>query len=164
MEVRDLCASRDHAAAVTGLFARAADYVRLETGAEPDAATVDRFLAGAPPSANPSASVRLGLFAADGTLAGIAELAFGFPEVADAYLGLLLLDPAFRGRGHGHGLLAEAKERARARRRTPSRRGPRCQPPRPRFLGARGLRLGAHPARRALRRGAPHRAPPRPGA
>lgn len=114
MPVRILDPVRDRAA-VAGLYARAADYVRLESGADPDEATVSAFFTGTPPGGDPAASAKLGLFDADGALAGIADLGFGFPEPDDAFLGLLLLDPARRGHGLGPLLLAAAIARARAR-------------------------------------------------
>ncbi len=100
--------------AVAALFARAADYVRLATGADPDAATVTDFFTDAPPGGDAAASAKLGLFTGE-TLAGIADLGFGFPEPGDAYLALLLLDPACRGLGLGPRLLAAVADRARAR-------------------------------------------------
>lgn len=102
-------------AAVADLYARAADYVRLERGAGPDAAMVDAFFTDHPPGTDPAEAVKLGLFFADGTLAGIADLAFGFPAPDDAFLGLLLLDAAHRGRGLGRRLLSEVEARVRAR-------------------------------------------------
>lgn len=111
--IRPIEAARD-GAAVRALFAAAADYVDLIEGRPPDAATLADFWQGAPPGADPAATLRLGLFEA-GALAGVAELAFGFPEPADAYLGLMLLVPAARGRGLGRRLLAEVTAAARAR-------------------------------------------------
>jgi GNAT superfamily N-acetyltransferase len=101
-------------AAVADLFARAADYVWLESGKAPDAGTVAGFFTDVPPGGDLAASAKLGLFET-GVLAGIADLGFGFPEPEDAYLGLLLLDPARRGLGLGPLLLAEAKAIARDR-------------------------------------------------
>jgi GNAT superfamily N-acetyltransferase len=113
VEIRDLDPARDRAA-VAGLYARAADYVRLESGREPDDGLADAFFAEVPPGGDRAASSKLGLFV-DGGLAGIADLGFGFPAQDDAFLGLLLLAPAWRGRGLGRLLLEAAKERARAR-------------------------------------------------
>ncbi len=105
-------------AAVADLYARAADYVLLETGAPPDATTVEDFLSGAPPGGNPATSVRLGAEGPQGLL-GLAEMAFGYPAPRDAYIGLLLLDPAARGRGLGpqmlHRLTAIARDRGAER-------------------------------------------------
>lgn len=98
--------------AVADLFARASDYVVLETGAPPDASTLDDFFQGAPPGKDPAAGLRLGTGM---PLQGIADLAFGYPEPADAYVGLLLLDPAARGLGLGHAMVNELAARAQAR-------------------------------------------------
>lgn len=105
---------------VRGLFKRAADYVRLESGHDPDTGTLDNFFNGYPPGGNPEESLRLGIFLpalvpVDDGLAGIAELAFDYPKPRDAFLGLMLLDPAVRGRGVGTRFLAAIIDAARAR-------------------------------------------------
>jgi GNAT superfamily N-acetyltransferase len=111
--IRDLDRQRDDAA-VRDFYRRAADYVLFETG-RPGDGTVDEFFTGYPPGGDPAASRRLGLFSPEGNLVGIAELGFGFPEPADAYLGLMLLDPAHRGRGLGREFLAHVVALARER-------------------------------------------------
>lgn len=99
--------------AVAGLYSRAEDYWLLADRRAPDRHKAAEFFTDGPPGCDPAASHRLGLFQ-DGTLIGVAELSFGFPLPADAYLGLMLLDPAARGRGLGPALLAEVEDRARA--------------------------------------------------
>jgi GNAT superfamily N-acetyltransferase len=86
---------------VGDMFMRAADYVLLESGHMPGAAEVDDFFNGAPPGVDRSKSLHLGLFAPDGQLVAIAGAIFGFPNPDDAYLGLLLIDPAHRGKRLG---------------------------------------------------------------
>jgi GNAT superfamily N-acetyltransferase len=49
----------------------------------------------------------------EGRLAGVTELAFGFPEPGDPYLGLMILAPEARSQGFGRVLLAEVERRAR---------------------------------------------------
>lgn len=100
-------------AAVADLFARAADYVRLESGCEPGNDQVADFFDGAPPGCDPADGVRIG--AGGDRLDGIAEMAFGYPQAGDAYVGLLLLDPAARGRGLGRAMVAALVDQARAR-------------------------------------------------
>lgn len=111
----------DDRAAVADLLARAADYVLLETGQPPGDATLEDFFSDAPPGIDPATSLRLGAAAPDGRLAGIAELAFGWPAPHDAYIGLLLLDPAARGQGLGRTMVAALRQAAIARGATQMR-------------------------------------------
>jgi ribosomal protein S18 acetylase RimI-like enzyme len=88
-------------AIVADMFRRAADYVMLESGRGPGDAEVQDFFTGAPPGIDPTKSLHLGLFAPGGQLVAIAGAIFGFPNPDDAYLGLLLIDPAHRGKRLG---------------------------------------------------------------
>lgn len=106
--------ARRDAVAAADLFARAADYIRLETGRPPTPATTADFFNKAPPGCAPASSLKFGQ-ATGGRLISLADLAFGFPDSDDAYIGLLLLDPAWRGRGLGAALVAELARQARAR-------------------------------------------------
>lgn len=108
-----LSSGRDDAR-VGDLLARAADYLWLETGRAPDAATTRAFFEDAPEGCDPAASLKLGQ-ALEGRLISLADLAFGFPDARDAYIGLLLLDPAWRGRGLGAEMVADLARRARTR-------------------------------------------------
>lgn len=111
--IRPLSRERD-AAAVTDLYLRAADYVLLEGGTPPTAAMTQDFFDDAPPGGDPSEGAKLGLF--DGErLVGIADLAFGWPEPRDAYLGTMILAPEARGRGLGTTFLRAVEAEARAR-------------------------------------------------
>ncbi len=92
-------------AIVADMFRRAADYVLLESGHSPGDTEVQGFFTGAPSGIDPAKSLRLGLFAPDGQLVAIAEVAFGFPNPDDAYIGLLLIDPAHRGKRLGQKML-----------------------------------------------------------
>ena len=103
--IRDLRASDREA--VADLYARAAGYVLMETGRPPDAATVEGFLADAPPGVDPATSLRLGAWE-EGRLQGICAISFGYPDGRDAYIGLLLLAPEARGRGLAQAMMGEA--------------------------------------------------------
>ena len=103
----------DDLAAVHALLLEAADYWLLAEGSPPDSTTARAFFADHPPGADPARSQHLGLFL-DGTLSGLAELSFGFPDADAAYLGLMILAPRARGAGHGPTLLADVETRARA--------------------------------------------------
>ena len=111
--IRDLDPQADRAA-VIALFTAATDYTTLERGAADPEALTEEFFTDAPPGIDPATSLRLGLFAG-ARLLGKADAAFGWPEARDAYIGLMIFDPAARGAGHGARLLREIEARARAR-------------------------------------------------
>lgn len=101
-------------AAVLDLMVRAADYSLLEKGRPPVAADVPAFFASCVPGGDLAEAVKLG-FWQDEVLLGVLEMSYGYPDPADAYIGLLMLDKAARGAGIGPQLLAEATVRARAK-------------------------------------------------
>lgn len=111
--IRDLDPTTD-LAAVEALFRAAADYVDLETGLPVDGAQARDFFTDAPPGVDPATSLRLGLFEGD-TLIGKVDVAFGYPQASDAYIGLMIFAPAARGSGNGARLLREVEARARLR-------------------------------------------------
>ncbi len=100
--------------AVLDLYRRAADYVDFESGQVPSETLVEQYFADAPPGGDPATSLKLGLFE-KGQLLGIVDLAFGYPEPQDAYLGLMLLAREARGRGLGSVFLCHVEESARGR-------------------------------------------------
>lgn len=113
MELRKLDPGK-HAVAVARVFLQSADFVRLSEGVDPGPAQVAGFFKGAPPGSDITQSVKVGLFEGDALL-GIADMAFGYPEAGDAYIGLMLFIPEARGQGMGKALLALLEEEARAR-------------------------------------------------
>lgn len=94
------------------MFERAADYLRLETGLPPDGGEAARFFAEGPPGADLARSRKFGQEAGE-ALVSLADLAFGFPEPEYAFIGLLLVDPAWRGRGLGARMLDHLARTAR---------------------------------------------------
>lgn len=113
MELRKLTPEA-HGQRVAELFLASADFVMLTEGVAPGPAQVAGFFKGVPPGCDIAQSVKVGLFEAD-LLLGIADMAFGFPEAADAYIGLMLITPNARGKGLGKALLSLLEEEARAR-------------------------------------------------
>jgi GNAT superfamily N-acetyltransferase len=111
--IRPLSPQTDRVA-IRAFFDRAADYVDLETGLPPDDALVEEFFTDAPPGGDPATSLKLGLFTGP-RLDAIADLAFGWPEASDAYLGLLLIAADQRNRGLGRVFLDRLLTEARAR-------------------------------------------------
>src|SRR5262245_59980730 len=113
-QIRLLAGDRD-APAVRKLYGRAADYVALETGLEPDQSTVEEFFTDCPPGGDFAQSVKVGLFMPGDRLVAIADLAFGYPSAKDAYIGLMLIEADSRGKGRGRLLLAYLVAVARSR-------------------------------------------------
>lgn len=112
MMIRALSPHSDRAA-VARLFDAIADYVHIERDAAPDAQAVEEFFTDAPPGCDPALSHRLGLFDA-GELIALAEMAMGYPEADDAYIGFLAVAATARGKGAGAHLLGHLEARARA--------------------------------------------------
>lgn len=104
--VRDL-------AAVTSVYRRAADYLALESGLTSEAAA-RAFFEERPPASTEEPQ-KFGVRGSGSALIAIGDLAFGYPKVDDAYLGLLLLVPEARGSGLGQAILGEVKKLARMR-------------------------------------------------
>lgn len=110
--IRDLDPKTD-LAAVAAFLAEAADYWIMAEGAAPGPNAAQDYFTDAPPGCDPARSHHLGLFVA-GRLSGLAELSFGFPEPAAAYLGMMILAPRLRGQGHGPGFLSHVETLTRA--------------------------------------------------
>ncbi len=104
-----------HGEAVLEFFSRAADYALMERDEFPDATSVQAFFEDCPPGCDPASSLKLACFDGQDAIIGIADMAFGFPEALDAYIGLLLIDPNLRAQGIGrrfvHHLVREARTR-----------------------------------------------------
>ncbi|MBT1156174.1 GNAT family N-acetyltransferase [Aminobacter anthyllidis] len=87
----------------------------LESGTAPSDTMVAEFLTDCPPGSDLAASCKLGMFTPGGALVAIADMAFGYPETDDAYIGLLLIDENCRGMGLGRTFLDHLIATARAR-------------------------------------------------
>ena len=116
MLIRSLDASRDHACVMAFLHS-AADYIRLERGADPSPEVADDFFTNCPPGCDAARSLRLGVF--DGAhLTAIADMAMGYPDAQTAYLSLLLIALQARSRGVGPYILRYLQSRAAEMRAT----------------------------------------------
>ncbi|MEM1075155.1 MAG: GNAT family N-acetyltransferase [Pseudomonadota bacterium] len=103
----------EHAADALDLATRAQDYVILEVGHAPEAEYVKDFFTAVPPGLSPDRLLHFGVM--DGpALVGLLCIAQGYEFADDWWIGLMLLDPAFRGQGIGGGIIHEIKLRARA--------------------------------------------------
>jgi len=99
---------------VLDLCKRASDYVRLETGGDPDMAYVVQTMTEAPDSIPPEYIWCWGHSGKDGALDGIATCLKGFYRADDWYLGLLLIAPEARGQGLGARMVQHVIAQARA--------------------------------------------------
>lgn len=98
--------------AVIAVFDRSMDYVRLERGdCSPDEAARN-FFDERPPKEGVRCD-KMGVVGAGGGLVGLVDLAFGYPEVDDVFLGLLMLAPDARGTGLGVDILERVQTIAR---------------------------------------------------
>jgi GNAT superfamily N-acetyltransferase len=112
MRIRELFPSET--ALVAQFYREAPDYWLLAEGHLNATDKASDFFTDAPPNCDPAQSDRLGLFL-QSRLSGVAEVSYGFPEPADAYLGLMLIGPWAQGAGHGKAFLAHAEALARKR-------------------------------------------------
>jgi GNAT superfamily N-acetyltransferase len=92
--------------ALQALFTRAADYFLIATGAPPAPDEAERAFVGGPPSKAVSDKQTIGVFDEAGTLVGVLDAIPDFPADGTCTIGMLLLDPAARGRGLGGAVLA----------------------------------------------------------
>ena len=112
MRIRELYPSET--ALVAQFYREAPDYWLLAEGRVDADHQAQEFFTDAPPNCDPAQSDRLGLFV-DHRLSGVAEVAYGFPEQNDAYLGLMILGPWAQGAGQGKAFLAHCEAVARKR-------------------------------------------------
>lgn len=88
------------------LFERARDYFELVTGRPPERDEAQRAFVAGPPSKSVSDKRVVGVFSSGGGLVGVLDSITDWPEAGVWTIGMLLLDPAVRGRGLGTAVLA----------------------------------------------------------
>jgi GNAT superfamily N-acetyltransferase len=86
--------------ALQQLLERCSDYSLLVTGESPKPTAARMLLADVPPGVAPRSKLVIGIFDQD-KLIGVLDCVRDYPSSNDWWLGLLLIDPAFRGRGLG---------------------------------------------------------------
>lgn len=100
-----------HAEDALDLAERAADYVTLEVGHAPNMDFIDSFFTAAPPGLTSRDLLHFAVMQ-DQAMVGIICIAQGYELPDDWWIGLVLLDPAFRGRGIGRTVLQLIQQRA----------------------------------------------------
>lgn len=103
---------QDHAEDVLDLAERAADYVTLEIGRAPDLDFVMDFFEAVPPGLTTNDLFTFAVMQ-ESAMLGVICAAQGYELPDDWWVGLVLLDPAFRGRGAGHNVVQLIKKNAR---------------------------------------------------
>lgn len=96
---------------VLDLAMRAADYVTLEVGHAPDDAFVADFFTASPPDLTADCLIHLGVME-ETAMVGIICIAQGYEYPDDWWIGLMLLDPAFRNQRIGRTVVHAVKQRA----------------------------------------------------
>jgi GNAT superfamily N-acetyltransferase len=86
--------------AVQALMQRSRAYYELVTGAGPQPTAARDVWDALPPDTPRSAKLTLGVWS-ESALTGIVDVVRGWPQAGTWLIGLLLLDPAVRGRGVG---------------------------------------------------------------
>ncbi len=104
----------DHSSDALDLATRAADYVTLEIGHAPDDAYVRDFFTATPPELGPECLLHYAVMQGP-AMVGMVCIAEGYEYPDDWWIGLMLLDPAFRGRGIGRTVTSLLKIRAKNR-------------------------------------------------
>lgn len=101
-----------HALEVLDLMHRAADYVTLEVSRTPDLLFVHEFFEATPPGVDKDGLFPFGMRQND-RLIGVVGVAAGYEFPTDWWIGLMLIDPALRGRGIGAAVFQALAEKAR---------------------------------------------------
>lgn len=105
----------DHSVDALDLATRAADYVTLEVGYAPDDGYVRDFFTATPPDLATDCLLHYGVMEGP-AMVGMLCIAEGYEYPDDWWVGLILLDPAFRNRRIGHFVVEMLKERAKQSR------------------------------------------------
>ncbi len=105
---------RDHSVDALDLALRAQDYVVLEVGHAPDDGYIHDFFTAVPPDLGPECLIHFGLMEGP-ALVGMICIAEGYEYPDDWWIGLMLVDPAFRNQRIGHKVIMDVKRLAKLR-------------------------------------------------
>lgn len=105
---------RDHSQDALDLAVRAQDYVVLEVGHAPDDGYIHDFFTATPPDLGPECLLHYGLMEGP-AMVGMVCIAQGYEYSDDWWIGLMLLDPAFRSQRIGHKVVSDVKRLAKER-------------------------------------------------
>lgn len=80
---------------------KSADYIQLVTSLPPAASAAYSLMTDHPEGKTPGDKLVIGIFTEKQNLIGVLDLIRDYPAQGDWWLGVLLLDPAYRGQGLG---------------------------------------------------------------
>ena len=95
------CLQPEDMAALQALLENSSDYSQLVTGLPPGPSAAYSLLTDCPPEKTPDDKFVIGFFTAQQVLIGVLDFIRDYPTQSDWWIGLLLLDPAYRGQGLG---------------------------------------------------------------
>ncbi len=90
---------------IQALIERCADYVWLVAGQAPQPGDGAKLLIDRPSTKSLADKIAMGFFASTDRLIGVLDAVRDYPEVGIWYIGLLMIDPDFRGQGLGTAIL-----------------------------------------------------------
>ncbi len=105
----------EHTDDALDLATRAQDYVVLEVGHAPTDAFIHDFFTATPPDLSVECLIHFGLMEG-AAMVGMIGIARGYEFPDDWWIGLMLVDPAFRSQRIGHKVVDEVKQRAKSQR------------------------------------------------
>lgn len=103
---------QEHSEDALDLATRAADYAVLEVGHAPDDTYIHDFFTACPPDLGPECLLHFSVMQRT-AMTGMIGIARGYEYPDDWWVGLMLLDPAYRGRGIGRTVVTQIKAHAR---------------------------------------------------
>lgn len=102
----------EHSEDALDLATRAADYAVLEIGRAPDMDYIAEFFTAHPPGLDSACLLHFGVMQHP-AMVGMICVARGYEYPDDWWIGLMLIDPAFRSQQIGHKVIELVKGRAR---------------------------------------------------
>jgi GNAT superfamily N-acetyltransferase len=103
--------NESHSTQLDQLCAACADYYQEVTGLPPGPAEAQSLFLAVPPHGDYERKRLWGVFESD-RLIGVVDGAFGHPEDGHFWIGLVMLEPAARGRGLGSAILNDIADQA----------------------------------------------------
>jgi GNAT superfamily N-acetyltransferase len=92
------------------LLQKCSDYIQLVTGSLPTESAAHSLLTDCPEGKSPDDKLVIGFYTEEEVLVGLLDIIRDYPYQGDWWIGLLLLDPEFRGQGLGECIYASTEK------------------------------------------------------